>query len=241
MRISDFLCTFIRMKEQVADISKVLQDMTEEMRLLRETVNQQYAEIIKLNRNINALNLQIRKKNTELTNLRERLAKYENPDKNSNNSSTPPSKERIKDEIIRRTRSLRKPSGKKPGGQKGHDGHKLSCSSKPDEIIDEIPNYCTRCGESLSDVECVLDYVTKVISIPELKPVIKEIRHYVMICKNCGERIRTAPRRPSNNVVYDSSVKTLVVYLSVVQFFPYGRIASFCVRYLDSLQAKARW
>ena len=131
MRLSDFLCTFIPMKEQVTDISKVLQDMTEEMRLLRETVNQQYAEIIKLNRNINALNLQIRKKDTELKNLRERLAKYENPDKNSNNSSTLPSKERMKDEIVRRTRSLRKPSGKKPGGQKGHDGHKLSCFFEP--------------------------------------------------------------------------------------------------------------
>ena len=92
------------------------------------------------------------------------MAKYDNPDKNSNNSSTPPSKEHIKDEVIRRTRSLRKPSGKKPGGQKGHDGHKLSCSSKPDEIIDEIPNYCTRCGETLSDAERVLDYVTQVIS-----------------------------------------------------------------------------
>ena len=68
--------------------------MTEEMRLLREIISQQYAEIIKLNRNINALNLEIRKKDTELTNLRERLGKYENPDKNSNNSSTPPSKER---------------------------------------------------------------------------------------------------------------------------------------------------
>ena len=197
------------------------------MRLLRRTVNQQYAEIIKLNRNINALNLEIRKKDTELINLRERLAKYENPDKNSNNSSTPPSKERIKDEVIRRTRSLRKPSGKNLEGQKGHDGHKLSCSSIPDEIIDEAPNYCTRCGESLSDAGRVIDYVTQVISIPELKPVIKEIRHYVMVCKNCGERIRAAPRRRSNNVVYDSSVKTLVVYLSVVQFLPYGRIASF--------------
>ena len=55
------------MKEQVTDISKVLQNMTEEMRLLRETVSQQYTEIVKLNRNINALNLQIRKKDTELT------------------------------------------------------------------------------------------------------------------------------------------------------------------------------
>ena len=215
------------MKEQVTDISKVLQGMTEEMRLLRRTVNQQYAEIIKLNRNINALNLEIRKKDTELINLRERLAKYENPDKNSNNSSTPPSKERIKDEVIRRTRSLRKPSGKNLEGQKGHDGHKLSCSSIPDEIIDEAPNYCTRCGESLSDAGRVIDYVTQVISIPELKPVIKEIRHYVMVCKNCGERIRAAPRRRSNNVVYDSSVKTLVVYLSVVQFLPYGSHSKF--------------
>lgn len=46
-------------------------------RLLRRTVNQRYAEIIKLNRNINALNLEIRKKDTELINLRERLAKYD--------------------------------------------------------------------------------------------------------------------------------------------------------------------
>lgn len=81
MHISESICTFTPMEEQVTDISKVLHGITEEMRLLRETVNQQYAEIIKLNRNINALNLQIRKKDTELTKLREHLAKYENSDK----------------------------------------------------------------------------------------------------------------------------------------------------------------
>lgn len=53
------------MKEQVTDISKVLQDMTVEMRLMRETINQQYAEIAKLNRNIEALNRQIRKKDED--------------------------------------------------------------------------------------------------------------------------------------------------------------------------------
>ena len=56
MHISDFFFNiFAPKKKQVTDISKVLQDMTEEMRLLREIVSQQYAEIIKLNRNINAL------------------------------------------------------------------------------------------------------------------------------------------------------------------------------------------
>ena len=93
--------------------------MTAEMRLMRETINQQYAEIAKLNRNIEALNRQIRKKDEENARLKERLSKYEKPKKNSGNSSTPPSKESMKDEIVRRTKSLYKPSGKKPGEQSG--------------------------------------------------------------------------------------------------------------------------
>lgn len=227
MCISDIFRTFIPMKEQVTDISKVLQNMAEEMLLMREAINQQHTEIAKLNRNIESLKHQLRKKNEEITELKDRLSKYENPEKDSSNSNTPPSKERIEDEIVRRTKTLRKSSGKKPGGQVGHKGHKLSCIDTPDEIVDDIPNYCTNCSESLADAERILDYVTQVVSIPDIKPVIKEIRHYVMICKNCGERIRTTPRRRSNDVVYDASVKSLVVYLSVVQFLPYGRIASF--------------
>ena len=227
MHVSDIFCTFTSVKEQVTDISKVLRDMTAEMRLMNKTINQQYAEIAKLNRNIESLNHQIRKKDKELARLRDRLSQYESPDNNSGNSSTPPSKERMKDEIVRRTKTLRKPSGKKPGGQKGHEGHRLSCTATPDEVVDDTPNYCTNCGESLADAERVLDYVTQVVSIPELKPVVKEIRHYIMICKNCGERIRTAPRHRSNDVVYDASVKSLVVYLNVVQFLPYGRISGF--------------
>ena len=227
MHISDIFRTFTPMKEQVTDISKVLLNIAEEMRLMRETINQQHTEITKLNRNIESLNHQLRKKNEEIAKLKKHLSKYETPDKNSGNSSTPPSKERMKDEIVRRTKTLRKPSCKKPGGQEGHKGHKLSCIDTPDEVIDDVPDYCTNCGKSLVDAERILDYVTQVVSIPELKPVVKEIRHYVMVCKNCGERIRTTPRRRSNDVVYDASVKSLVVYLSVVQFLPYGRIASF--------------
>ena len=56
----DIFRIFTPVKEKVTDISKVLQDMTAEMRLMRETINQQYAEIAKLNRNIEALNHQIR-------------------------------------------------------------------------------------------------------------------------------------------------------------------------------------
>ena len=68
---------------------------------MRETINQQHAEIVKLNRNRESLNHQLRKRNEKIAKLRERLSKYENPEKNSSNSSTPPSKERMKDEIVR--------------------------------------------------------------------------------------------------------------------------------------------
>lgn len=54
--------------------------MAEEMRLMRETINQQYAEIAKLNRNIESLNHQLRKKNERITELEDRLSKYEGPD-----------------------------------------------------------------------------------------------------------------------------------------------------------------
>ena len=67
MRISDVFRIHIPMEEQVTDISKVLQNMAEEMRLMRETINQQYVEITKLSRNIESLNNQLRKKNEEIT------------------------------------------------------------------------------------------------------------------------------------------------------------------------------
>ena len=217
------------MKEAVTDIYETLLAMTEEVRLLRETIGSQHTDICRLNRNIDKLNADLRKRDKRIKELEERLAKYETPNKNSGNSNTPPSKENIKAEAIRRTKTLRKPTGRKPGGQEGHEGCTLKKAQTPDETEDIMANYCTRCGASLEDCERILDYVTQVVSIPELKPIVKEIRHYIMVCKKCGERIQlhAARKRGSNAVVYDASVKSLVVYLSVVMFLPYGRIESF--------------
>ena len=229
MVVSDIFRTFVPVNQKVTDISEALQAMTDEMRLMRETIASQHSVICQLNRNIDRLHADLRKRDKRIEDLEARLAKYEAPDKNSGNSSTPPSKESIKDEAIRRTKTLRKPTGRTPGGQKGHEGSTLKMTQTPDETEDVSANYCTRCGESLEDCERILDYVTQVVSIPELKPIVREIRHYITVCKNCGERIQShAPRkRGSNAVVYDATVKSLVVYLSVVMFLPYGRIGNF--------------
>ena len=229
MAVSNIFRTFATMNQKVTDISETLHAMTEEMRLMRETIGSQHADICQLNRKIDRLNADLRKRDKQIEELKVRLAKYETPSKNSGNSSTPPSKENMKAEVVRRTKTLRKPTGRKPGGQKGHEGSTLKMTETPDEIEDVEANFCTKCGFSLDDCERILDYVTQVVSIPDLKPIVKEIRHYITVCKNCGERIRShaSRKRGSNVVVYDATVKSMVVYLSVVMFLPYGRIGSF--------------
>ena len=71
---------------------------------MSETIDQQYAEITKLNRNIEALNFQIRKKDETIAKLTESISKYEKPKKNSGNSNMPPSRESMNDESIMRTK-----------------------------------------------------------------------------------------------------------------------------------------
>lgn len=209
------------MNETVTDIKETLASMQRQMDSMKNTINMQHEEICNLNRHVQRLT----KENAD---LRRRLAKYETPGKDSNNSSTPPSKESIKAEILRRTKTLRESSNKKIGGQEGHTGTTLKRMSKPDSIVDIAADYCTKCGHSLEDCERVLDYTTQVISLPSMLPITKDIRHYTTMCKNCGSIVSShyTRKRGSNVVVYDSSVKSLVVYLSVVQFLPYGRIAS---------------
>lgn len=173
MAISDIFRTFVSVNQKVTDISDALQTMTEEMRLMRETIDSQHTEICNLNRKAEALHQEVRCLKKENETLREQLAKYETPEKNSGNSSTPPSKESMKDEAIRRTKTLRKPTGRKPGGQKGHEGSTLKMTQTPDETEDIVANYCTKCGASLEDCERILDYVTQVVSIRGLNNLTK--------------------------------------------------------------------
>ena len=79
--------------------------------------------------------------------LREEMALLKNGH-NSKTSSTAPSQD------INRSNnahSLRERSGKKTGGQLCHQGHTLSMSETPDQIIKHIPTRCT-CGCSLEGV-----------------------------------------------------------------------------------------
>src|SRR3954452_344383 len=67
----------------------------------------------------------------------------------SSNSGKPPSSDGLKKPP--RTTSLREPSGRKPGGQKGHPGTTLRRTEHPDAVIDHYPPSCAACGMLLTE------------------------------------------------------------------------------------------
>lgn len=218
--MSDKIAIFVTVKQQVNDINSALSGLLYELKELRGTIDSQHAEICSLNRNIDKL----LKENRE---LRKRLEKYEKPPKDSGNSSIPPSKEPVKSEMERRTKSLRKKSDKSVGGQPGHEGTTRKMVATPDEIENASSQFCTECGRDLSDVDGVLDYVIQEIDLPPIKPIYRERRFYKKVCAcGCCNRDYAPRKRGGNAITFGKNIRAAATYLSVVQCMPYERLQS---------------
>ncbi|MGZ3714923.1 MAG: DUF6444 domain-containing protein, partial [Ktedonobacterales bacterium] len=91
--------------------------------------------------------------------------------KDSHNSGKPPAS----DGLARKTKSLRKKSGKKPGGQLGHRGETLRLVVVPDEVIEHRPPVCAACHQTLSEeAAVVLRERRQVHEVPPLRLHIRE-------------------------------------------------------------------
>lgn len=224
--MSKIFCIFVSVNQQV-DIEKYLEEFRSEIVNLDKTVKDLSDDNARLNRRVEALNVDNNALKKENADLRERLSKYEDPQppKNSGNSSVPPSKERMGDEIKRRTSSLRVKSGKKPGGQPGHEGNTRMMSPQPDETENMEPNYCRECGRELSDIDGVEEYREECVGV-RITPVVKRLRFLNKTC-TCGCCNRVEYTRRKNPVYLSSEIRALVVYLNIVMCMPYNRIKSF--------------
>jgi transposase len=152
--------------------------------------------------------------------LKDKLAKYENP-KNSNNSSVPPSKDENRPF---KSKSLRKKTGRKPGGQKGHEGTTLEMVSDPNEIIDHAPEYCECCGKDLTHTPGEFVERKQVVDLPPIEPVVTEHRVYKKEC-DCGHvTMSSFPGGLKAPVSYGSMIESLTGYFHSRQYIPFLRM-----------------
>jgi transposase len=152
--------------------------------------------------------------------LLERLSKYENP-KNSRNSSIPPSKDENRPF---KSKSLREASGKKPGGQPGHEGKTLEMAVTPDEVVIHNPLFCNHCGRDITDLPSELVERRQVVEIPPIKPVYIEHQVFARTC-TCGYTITGSfPKDITPGISYGKSVESLSAYFYARQFLPFARM-----------------
>src|SRR5215210_6182988 len=108
---------------------------------LSEQVGQLKGQVKRLQAEVSDLrghNFQLQRRNAELEAL---------VVKDSHNSSRPPSTD---PPWAKRTKSLRRPSGRRPGGQAGHLGETLRLSERPGRVVEHRPRECRSCHAPLA-------------------------------------------------------------------------------------------
>jgi transposase len=144
---------------------------------------------------------------------------------NSGNSGKPPSSDGLNKPP--RVTSLREPSGKKSGGQKGHPGETLRQAADPDATVDHFPESCTTCSAALTAAMATDHVARQVFDLPDPRPlVVTEHRAHGCRCAACGAETRAAfPEGVAAPVQYGTRIGALVLYLLHYQLLPEKRLA----------------
>jgi len=156
--------------------------------------------------------------------LEERVKSLEERlNKNSHNSSKPPSTDAYAT-IKPKPKSMRIKSGKKVGGQKGHPGTTLRMVDDPDETVIHKVNECSHCHTSLEDEETKDYEIRQTFDIPPVRLHSTEHRAEIKLCPKC-EHINKAgfPEDVTQPAQYGKLLKAFAVYLHDFQFIPYNR------------------
>src|SRR5208283_5009887 len=107
---------------------------------------------------------------------------------NSRTSSKAPSSDRHNPNKPQ-PKSRRKSSGRRPGGQTGHEGHTLAMEAQPDEVVEhQSPSNCPQCGTSLENAPPEQEPVVERRQVIELAPAVKHVvehRSKAVRCPRC--------------------------------------------------------
>jgi transposase len=141
---------------------------------------------------------------------------------NSSTSSKPPSS----DGLRKRPVSLREPSDRASGGQKGHKGETLRQIAEPDRIVTHEAAACRHCGCLLSLAMAAGMERRQVFDLPERLLEVTEHRGLVYACACCGKPTRAAfPEGVTGPAHYGERLRAAAVYLHAQQLIPEDRTA----------------
>src|ERR1039457_2776594 len=159
----------------------------------------------------------------ELARAQERIAELEaRLNQTPRNSSRPPSAEGLG----KPPRSLRKKSGRKPGGQDGHEGRTLMQAARPDREVPHEPACCGGCGAALAGRPVTGVERRQVLDLPPAVAV--QVTEHQLIERECGCGHRTraaAPAGADGPVQYGPRGAAIIIYLYTGQFLSKKRTA----------------
>lgn len=164
-----------------------------------------------------ALRVVIEELRAEIADLKRQLGQ------NSQNSSKPPSTDSPFTKPA--PRSLRRRSGRKPGGQPGHPGSTLTLVDDPNETLRHEPGPCGGCGADLASAPEVGVQRRQVFDLP---PMTVRVTEHRLIARRCDCGVTTcgaASAGVTAPVQYGPRITGIVLYLYVGQFLSKKRTA----------------
>jgi transposase len=143
---------------------------------------------------------------------------------NSSNSSRPPSSD--SPFVKPAPKSLRGRSGRKPGGQSGHQGRTLMQVERPDRVIRYEPKRCDGCGAGLGKALPAGAVARQVFDIPAIAVTVVEHQVISRRCGGCGVvSAGAAPDGIDAVASYGPNVAAIATYLYAGQFLSKARTA----------------
>ncbi|MGH3527745.1 MAG: IS66 family transposase [Pseudonocardiaceae bacterium] len=161
---------------------------------------------------------QIEQLKTEVAELRRQLGQ------NSRNSSKPPSSD--SPFVKPAPKSLRRKSGRKPGGQPGHNGSTLAQVADPNDRLRHEPGPCSGCGADLTEAPEVGMERRQVFDLP---PITVRVTEHQLIARRCECGVTTCGAAPEGVVApvsYGPRITAIILYLYVGQFVSKKRTAA---------------
>jgi transposase len=145
--------------------------------------------------------------------------------KNSSNSSKPPSSDGFSKTNKKKNKSLREKGKNKSGGQLGHPGETLKQVEHPDRVVRHTANTCTECQCSLAAAPVKSILKRQVFDIPVPRVEVTEHQAEMKNCPKCQAQVRAKfPQGVNGPVQYGPVIQSYSIYLQIQQLLPEDRL-----------------